>query len=152
VLPRLIAEHPNELAERSGCTPELMARLGVMASYYLRYYYAHDAVVREQKSSQSRACRVAELESELLELYADPALDTKPDLLQQRGGAFYSEAAVDLVASLLSDRGDTQVVNVRNSGTLPFLAGNAVVEVPRSIARDRDHRAGSARSTHLIDA
>jgi 6-phospho-beta-glucosidase len=130
VLPRLIAEHPTELAERSGCTAELMARLGVMPSYYLRYFYAHDEVVREQKASTSRAAKVAEMESELLEPYADLSLDTNLDLLQQRGGAFYSEAAVDLVASLLSDREDTQIVNVRNSGTLPFLADDAVIEVP----------------------
>jgi 6-phospho-beta-glucosidase len=87
-------------------------------------------VVREQKASTSRAAKVAEMESELLEPYADLSLDTNPDLLQQRGGAFYSEAAVDLVASLLSDREDTQIVNVRNSGTLPFLADDAVIEVP----------------------
>ena len=34
-----------------------------------------------------------ELERRLLEMYADPALDTKPALLNDRGGAFYSEAA-----------------------------------------------------------
>ena len=63
-------------------------------------------------------------------MYADPAVDTKPALLEERGGAYYSEAAVDLVASLLGDRGDVQVVNVRNEGTLPFLPDDAVIEVP----------------------
>ena len=66
-------------------------------------------------------------------MYADPALDTKPELLTQRGGAFYSEAAVALLASLLTDAGDVQVVNVRNNGTLPFLADDAVIEVPATI-------------------
>jgi len=51
-------------------------------------------------------------------------------LLERRGGAFYSEAAVDLIASLLSDRNDRQVVNVRNDGTLPFLDDDVVIEVP----------------------
>jgi 6-phospho-beta-glucosidase len=73
------------------------------------------------------------MEAELLELYADPRLETKPALLEQRGGAFYSEAAVDLVASLLADRGDVQIVNLRNSGTLPFLPEDAVIEVPARI-------------------
>jgi 6-phospho-beta-glucosidase len=66
-------------------------------------------------------------------MYADPALDTKPELLTHRGGAFYSEAAVALLASLLTDTGDRQVVNVRNNGTLPFLADEAVIEVTSTI-------------------
>jgi 6-phospho-beta-glucosidase len=78
---------------------------------------------------------VAEIERQLLEIYADPAVDEKPALLQQRGGAYYSEAAVDLMASLLTDRGDVQVVNLRNDGTMPFLADHAVVEVPARVGR-----------------
>ena len=69
-------------------------------------------------------------------MYADPALDRKPELLGQRGGAFYSEAAVALLASLVGDTGDTQVVNVRNAGTLPFLPDDAVIEVPAVIGAD----------------
>ena len=70
----------------------------MVPSYYLRYFYAHDEVVREQLAAPSRAAEVAEIERKLLELYADPALDEKPELLAQRGGAFYSEAAVELAA------------------------------------------------------
>jgi 6-phospho-beta-glucosidase len=73
---------------------------------------------------------VMQIEAELLEMYRDPALDVKPKLLEQRGGAFYSEAAAMLLESLCTDRGDTQVVNVRNDGAIPNLAGDAVVEVP----------------------
>src|SRR6202035_2638801 len=77
-------------------------------------------------------------EAELLSMYADPALDSKPELLGQRGGAFYSEAAVALLASLLANTGlggagDVQVVNVRNGGTFGFLADEAVIEVPAVI-------------------
>jgi 6-phospho-beta-glucosidase len=86
--------------------------------------------VAEERTRPTRAQDVAQLERELLDLYADPALDTKPALLGERGGAFYSEAAVALLASLTGDRGDTQVVNVRNQGTLPFLPDEAVIEVP----------------------
>jgi 6-phospho-beta-glucosidase len=69
----------------------------------------------------------------LLKKYADPTVDTKPEELEQRGGAFYSEAAVDLLASLTSDRGDVQVVNLRNSGLLPFLPDDHVIEVPATV-------------------
>ena len=62
-----------------------------------------------------------EIEAGLLELYSDPALDTKPKLLEERGGAFYSDAAAALVASLHAGTGDVQVVNVRNDGAIPNL-------------------------------
>jgi 6-phospho-beta-glucosidase len=63
-------------------------------------------------------------------MYGDPALDEKPTLLSKRGGAFYSEAAVALASSLLRNSGEVQVVNTYNNGTLPFLADDAVIEVP----------------------
>jgi 6-phospho-beta-glucosidase len=84
----------------------------------------------------TRAEEVARLETELLALYADPALDRKPPQLAQRGGAFYSEAAVDLLVSLRGDRRDVQVVNTLNGTTLPFLPADAVIEVPAVIGRD----------------
>ena len=72
-------------------------------------------------------------------MYADPALDRKPTLLGQRGGAYYSEAAVALLASLAGDRRDTQVVNVRNAGTFRTLPGNSVIEVPAVISAAGAH-------------
>ena len=78
------------------------------------------------------------IEAELLELYRDPTLDTKPKLLEERGGAFYSDAAAALVASLHAGTGDVQVVNVRNDGAIANLPDDAVVEVSAtSIARAR---------------
>jgi 6-phospho-beta-glucosidase len=136
-LPELLGGHLDQLAEEIELPGWFLSQLGVVPSYYLRYFYAHDEVVREQRSSPSRAARVAEIESELLRMYADPELDTKPELLSQRGGAFYSEAAVALCAALLgrtSSVDPVQVVNVRNDGTLPFLPDDAVVEVPATVA------------------
>ncbi|MEV4243175.1 6-phospho-beta-glucosidase [Streptosporangium canum] len=135
VLPKLIAEHGQAIADDLHLPLELIKRLQVVPSYYLRYFYAHDLVVEEQKTRPSRAAEVAALEEQLLKLYADPGLDTKPEQLAKRGGAFYSEAAVALIASLLGDRGDVQVVNTRNNGTLPFLADDAVIEVPSKITK-----------------
>jgi 6-phospho-beta-glucosidase len=133
VLPRLLADHAERIAGDIGLPSALIRRLGVVPSYYLRYFYDHDAIVEGQRAEPSRAARVAEIEERLLAMYADPALDAKPRLLAERGGAYYSEAAVDLVASLSAGRGDVQVVNVRNGGRLPFLPGEAVIEVPARI-------------------
>jgi 6-phospho-beta-glucosidase len=132
-LPELIARHAPEIAEHTGLAPSVMREIGAVPSYYLRYFWAHDAVVEEERRSPTRAEEVAKIERELLGLYADPALDRKPDLLSERGGAFYSEAAVALLASLAGDTGDTQVVNVRNAGTFGFLPDEAVIEVPAVI-------------------
>ena len=136
-LPELIAAHGREIAESLELPVDLLHTLGVVPSYYLRYFYAHDEVVAEQRTSGARAARVAEIEQELLTAYADPALDEKPALLAERGGAFYSEAAVQLAASLLGrpETPTTQVVNLRNDGTLPFLPDDAVIEVPATVDR-----------------
>lgn len=136
VLGDLLDAHLGELAEEVELPGELLGLLRAVPSYYLRYYYAHDEVLREQLRSATRAEAVRAVERELLALYADPHVDTKPDLLAQRGGAFYSEAAVDLVASLLSDARDVQVVNLRNDGALPFLPDDHVVEVPATVTAD----------------
>ncbi|MFE3250582.1 6-phospho-beta-glucosidase [Streptomyces sp. NPDC059209] len=137
VLPRLIAEHGDAIADDLRLPRRVLDTLGVVPSYYLRYFYAHDEVVRELGTKPSRAAEVAEMEARLLEMYGDPALDEKPELLARRGGAFYSEAAVDLAASLLGDAGSggspVQVVNTYNNGTLPFLADDAVIEVQARI-------------------
>ena len=132
-LPELLEGHGEELAGRLGLPVGVLRGLGVVPSYYLRYFYAHDVVLAEQRAQESRGGKVAALERELLQMYADESLDTKPELLSQRGGAYYSDAAIDLVASLVGDRGDVQVVNVRNAGTLGFLDDEAVVEVPATV-------------------
>ena len=129
-LAELLAGHGEEVAKEIELPSSLVRRLGVVPSYYLRYYYSHDEVVEELRGAQTRAQAVAGIERQLLEMYADPELDHKPELLGQRGGAFYSEAAVNLLASLTDDTGDVQVVNVRNQGTLPFLPEDSVIEVP----------------------
>jgi 6-phospho-beta-glucosidase len=66
-------------------------------------------------------------------MYRDPELVEKPVLLEQRGGAFYSEAALGLVASLVSDDGGVHEVDIRNNGTLAGLADDDVVEVPARV-------------------
>ncbi len=135
VLPRLLGdENAERVARATGLPAQLVQRLGNVPSYYLHYFYEHDAVVAEQQQSPSRAEIVSGIEAELLHLYADEALSEKPELLKQRGGAGYSEAAVELIASLLGTGGEGRhVINLRNDGALPFLADDAVVEVPAHV-------------------
>jgi 6-phospho-beta-glucosidase len=135
LLGEVLADHGDELAREIGLPRPLLDDLHAIPSYYLRYFYAERQVVTEQRTETPRAQTVAEIERELLDLYRDPSLTEKPALLEQRGGAFYSEAATQLIASLATDAGDVQVVDVRNDGTLSGLADDDVVEVPARIGR-----------------
>ena len=129
-LPELIERHADALAAETELPPDLIRRQRAVPSYYLRYYYFERRVLEELRGGRPRAEEVMEIERGLLEMYADPALEVKPKLLEERGGAFYSEASAMLIESLHADRGDVQVVNVRNEGAIPNLDDDAVVEVP----------------------
>lgn len=130
----------EELDLGSEFPAELVRALGAVPSSYLRYYYFTDRIVAEQRAGErTRAEEVMEIEAGLLELYRDPALEVKPALLERRGGAFYSEAAAQLVASLHAGTGDVQVVNLRNDGAIPNLPASDVVEIPARIDREGAH-------------
>lgn len=137
VLPELMASHGDAVAEQANLPRRLLDELGVVPSSYLHYFYRHDAELATQLAGVPRAEVVAEIERGLLELYRDPELNEKPALLEQRGGAFYSEAATGLVGSLVSGDGTVHEVDIRNDGTLAGLADDDVVEVP---ARVQDGR------------
>ncbi len=138
-LPGLLENEAEWLAEHVGLPASLVRALGAIPSYYLRYYYETAQVVAEQRDGHTRARDVIEIEARLLDLYRDESLTEKPTLLNDRGGAFYSEAAAQLIASLHDGAGDIQVVDVRNDGALPDLPPSAVVEVPARIDRDGAH-------------
>jgi 6-phospho-beta-glucosidase len=138
-LPEILAEDGEAIAEDLRMPVERLRAEGVIPSYYLRYYTDEATVVAEAKAKPTRAEEVMTIERDLLELYRDPTLDTKPELLEHRGGAFYSEVAAQLLASLTDGRGDVQVVDVRNDGALPDLAADDTVEVPARIDRDGAH-------------
>jgi 6-phospho-beta-glucosidase len=129
-LPEVFDQFGPEVELESGLPIEVLRLQQALPSYYVHYYYQHDAEVAQLSAPghRSRAQDVADLESELLEQYANPELVTKPDKLSWRGGAFYSLAAVRLMASLHADTGDVQVVDMRNDGAIPGLPDDAVVE------------------------
>jgi 6-phospho-beta-glucosidase len=141
VLPAMLDDRAEELAEHADMPADLLRLLRALPSSYLRYYYMTARVLEEQRTHPSRAEEVMAIERGLLDLYKDPSLDSKPKLLEQRGGAFYSEAAAQLVTSLSAGVGDVQVVDVRNGGAMPDLPDDAVVEVPARIEHDGAHPA-----------
>jgi 6-phospho-beta-glucosidase len=138
-LPDVLADGAERISREMGLPADLILALHAIPSYYLRYYYFRDEVVAKQRDGHSRAAEVMDIETQLLELYRDPSLTEKPALLENRGGAYYSVAAAQLIASLHDGAGDVQVVDVRNEGSLPDLPRNAVVEVPARIDRQGAH-------------
>ena len=139
-LPELLEGAMDLVSDEVDLPAELIRAVGAIPSYYLHYYYRTAQVLHEQRNGKkTRAEEVMEIEAGLLELYKDPFLDTKPALLEERGGAFYSDAAAALVASLHAGTGDVQVVNLRNDGAIPGLPDDAVVEIPAAIDRDGAH-------------
>lgn len=138
-LPEILSTRIELVADETDMPAELIRALGAIPSYYLHYYYLTDEVIERQRTERSRAEEVMDIEAGLLELYRDPDLAEKPELLERRGGAFYSEAAAQLIASLHEGTGDLQVINVRNDGALPDLPDDAVVEILARIDRDGAH-------------
>jgi 6-phospho-beta-glucosidase len=138
-LPELIDGHADAIADEIDLPAGLIRLQRAIPSYYLHYYYFATKELERASHERPRAEEVMEIERGLLEMYADPGLHVKPKLLEERGGAFYSEASAMLIESLHGDRGDVQVVNTSNRGAIPGLPDDAVVEVACRIERGGDH-------------
>lgn len=133
-LPEILDRHAEFVGEHVNAPVGWLRRMNVVPSYYLKYYYAHDEQVTRQRTERPRADVVSDVEEELLKVYLDPEQRTKPEALDKRGGAYYSEAAVQLVHALTAGGpAEEHVVNVRNDGTFPFLPDDAVIEVPSTV-------------------
>lgn len=107
--------------------------------YHNYYFFTKEQLEKELeefKEGHVRAEVVSNVEKELFELYKDPDLDVKPKQLEQRGGAHYSDAACNLIASLYSNKGDIQYVNVRNNGAITNLPADSAVEIACIITSD----------------
>ena len=136
-----MASHGDEIAEQAALPRHLLDELGVVPSSYLQYFYRHDAILAGQLEGTPRAEVVAEIERGLLELYRDPTLNEKPALLEQRGGAFYSEAATGLVTSLVTGDGAVHEVDCATTAPSPALPTTTWWRFPPGSRAD-----GSSRS------
>lgn len=110
-----------------------LKQLGVIPCSYHRYYFMGKEYLEEAighyKENGTRAEKVKKIEEELFELYKDVNLKEKPKQLEQRGGAYYSDAACNLICSIYNDTRDIQVVNTVNRGVLDELEYDEVAEM-----------------------
>ena len=107
--------------------------LELLPCSYHRYYYITDEMLKEElegfEKNGTRAEIVKRTEAELFELYKNPDLKEKPEQLSKRGGAYYSDAACEVISSIFNDKKTNIVVSTRNNGAIPDLPLDCVVEV-----------------------
>lgn len=119
---------------------DFMNGFGYIGIGYLRYYLQKQQMfehcLEDAKKHQCRAQVVKQVEKDLFEKYKDESLDVKPRELELRGGAYYSDAACNLISSLYNDKGDIQVVDTLNQGAITNLPDDVVVEVSCRITKD----------------
>lgn len=119
---------------------EFVKSLGIIPCPYHRYYYKKEDMLESElddfKEGKIRGQIVKKLEEELFEIYKDESLDIKPPQLEQRGGAYYSDAACNLINSIYNNKKDIQVVNTLNKGAISDFKDDEVVEVSCIITKE----------------
>lgn len=112
---------------------DFIGALNMIPMSYLKYYYKQREMlhhgIEEAATVGTRAQQVKAVELALFERYKDPTLNIKPAELEARGGAYYSDAACELMVSIFTNRGDIQTLNVKNNGAILGLDTEAAVEV-----------------------
>lgn len=117
------------IAQACGVNPELTVRMKLLPSLYLPYYHNRTHKVEMQLAARkTRGEQVLEIEKELFAQYADPSVNTKPELLAKRGGGDYAEMALGVIRAIAYNIDTFAVCNVPNGGVVPFLKDDAVIE------------------------
>ena len=143
VLPDLLAQIEDGVPGPAN-VPEIdypagfLRALGAIPSSYVRFFYMPEKMRAELEAGpKTRAEEVAEIEAQLMRIYADPSSPTSlPKLLSERGGAWYSRLAVQVLRALSGSTPETHIVNVRNHGAVAGVAADVSVEVPARISRE----------------
>ncbi|MGL5963718.1 MAG: 6-phospho-beta-glucosidase [Fusobacteriaceae bacterium] len=134
ILPKLLKSekfNPKNIDSTPWNEDQIM-EVGMMPSPYHKYYYMSDDMLEKQikdyAGNKTRAEFVKEVEEKLFELYKDPDLSEKPKELEKRGGAYYSDAACELINSIYNNSKKLMVVNIQNNGVIEGLSADAVIE------------------------
>lgn len=132
-----VKQHTMKNIDAINWDPDMLKTLGVMPSPYHRYFYMYPELLEKSlKKEETRGETVKKVEEELFELYKDPNLNEKPKVLEQRGGAYYSDAACNLICSIYNDKRDIQTVNTQNKGAITGIPYESAVEVSAVITKE----------------
>ncbi len=108
----------------------LLKSLQMVPSPYLQYFYFTKCITAELKEKKlTRAEEVMEIDEILMNLFENSTAGDMPEELQERGGELYSRAAVNVINSIINNTKEISIVNVKNKGSIKYLADDDVVEV-----------------------
>ena len=139
IWPRIIAQYVAKLREEADpeWDPRTIESLQMIPNYYLQYFYHTDRkLAAQEKWPPSRAEEVMAIEKELFAQYAEPDRSEPPEGLMQRGGAYYSTVATQLLNAHFNDLQETHIVNVPHRGAVPGWPSDWVLEMPCKIGQD----------------
>lgn len=118
----------------------LIRSLNLLPCSYLLYYFKQKEMLAiemgEYYKGGVRAQVVQKVEKELFTLYQDPNLNVKPKALEQRGGAYYSDAACEVINAIYNDKQEEHYVNVPHHGQIDNIPANWAVELSCILGRD----------------
>ncbi len=110
---------------------ELIENLQMIPNYYLQYFYHTSHKLKEQEGwPPSRAEEVMKVEEKLLAMYAEPNRTEPPKELMERGGAYYSTVATQLLNAHYNDLNEIHVVNTPHNGAVEGWQKDWVLEMP----------------------
>ncbi len=137
--PQVLKQYLQDLRQSADpeWEPATIESLGMIPNYYLEYYYhTHRKLAAQRDWPPSRAEEVMAIEKELLDAYAEPGRTEPPEGLMQRGGAYYSTVATQLLNAHYNDLGETHVLNVPHRGAVPGWPADWVLEMPCQVGQD----------------
>lgn len=118
----------------------LIRSLNLLPCSYLLYYFKQKEMLAiemgEYYKGGARAQVVQQVEKQLFELYKDPNLNVKPKELELRGGAYYSDAACEVINAIYNDKQAEHYVNVPHSGHIENIPADWAVEMTCILGRD----------------
>lgn len=136
LFPRILSRFIERLRaeEHPEWDPATIDTLRMIPNYYLQYfYYTEKKLAAQQSWPPSRAEQVQAIEENLLREYAEPERTEPPEDLMQRGGAYYSTVATQLLNSHYNNLGEEHVVNTRHNGAVAGWPADWVLEMPCKI-------------------
>ncbi len=142
IWPQVLEGFVEELKQESEPEWDVLTieTLQIIPNYYLQYYYYTDRkLAAQEKWPPSRAEQVMAIEADLLRQYAEPNRSEPPETLMQRGGAYYSTVATQLLNAHHNNLGETHVVNMPHAGTVPGWPADWVLEMPCQVDREGIH-------------
>ncbi|MGY5955658.1 6-phospho-beta-glucosidase [Kosakonia sp. BK9b] len=118
----------------------LIRALNLLPCSYLLYYVKQKEMLAielgEYYKGGARAQVVQKVEKQLFELYKDPHLNIKPKELEQRGGAYYSDAACEVINAIYNDKKTEHYVNIPHLGHIDNIPADWAIEMTAILGRD----------------